>query len=235
MEKRFQMSAEGIIVSALIVLTPSEQEKLECKDLEKAITRIAKDLKVDWAIETSGNISTATISKTYGPVVGEAQTHEVEMTANSFMSAIEKLHIKSNKQLVKEQDVVNDTVIVFTAGNNAARVIKALRECTQATLDKARQCAMKGRLVCNHGEAIKLMDHLDIAGATDVHIDEKLTSNLAFCKDFIDTWEDEETTGFVCGADVMCTFKDTPGLFAKCGQICGDLLKDMFIAYIQSM
>lgn len=235
MEKRFQMSAEGIIVSALIVLTPSEQEKLECKDLEKAITHIAKDLKVDWAIETSGNISTATISKTYGPVVGEAQTHEVEMAANSFMSAIEKLHIKSNKQLVKEQDVVNDTVIAFTVGNNAARVMKALRECTRATLDKAKQCVMKGRLVCAHNEAVKLMDHLEVAGATDVHIDEKLTSNLAFCKDFIDTWEDEETTGFVCGADVMCAFKDTPGLFAKCGQICGDLLKDMFIAYVESM
>lgn len=234
MEKRFQMSSEGIIISALVVLTPSEQEKLEYKDLEKAITRIAKDFKVDWAIETSGNISTATISRVYGPVVGDAQAHEVEMAASSFMSAIEKLQIRS-KQLVKPQDAVNDTVIVFTAGKNAARVMKALRECTQATLDKAKRCVMNGRLVCNHDEAIKLMDHLDIAGATDVHIDEKLTSNLAFCKDFIDTWEDEETTGFVCGADVMCTFKDTPDLFAKCGQICSDLLKDMFIAYIQSM
>lgn len=234
MEKRFQMSAEGIIISTLVVLTPSEQEKLECKDLEKAITRIAKDLKVDWAIETSGNIFTVTISKTYGPVVGEAQAHEVEMAASSFMSAVEKLQIRS-KQLVKPQDAVNDTVIVFTVGNNAARVMKALRECTQATLDKTKRCVMNGRIVCNHDEAIKLMDHLDVAGATDVHIDEKLTNNLAFCKDFIDTWEDEETTGFVCGADVMCAFKDTPGLFAKCGQICGGLLKDMFIAYIQSM
>ena len=228
------MSAEGIIISALVVLTPSEQEKLECKDLEKAITHIAKDLKVDWAVETSGNVSTATVSKTYGPVVGEAQAHEVEMDASSFMSAVEKLQIRS-KQLVKAQDAANDTVIVFTVGKNAVRVIKALRECTQATLDKAKQCAMKGRLVCNHDEAIKLMDNLDVAGATDVHVDENLTNRLAFCKDIIDNWEDKDIQAYVCGADVMAKFKDLPGLTVQMGCISGDLLKDMFVTYIQSM
>lgn len=227
------MSAEGIIISALIVLTPSEQEKLECKDLEKAITRIAKDLKVDWAIETSGNISTATISKVYGPVVGEAQAHEVEMAASSFMSAVEKLQIRS-KQLVKPQDAVNDTVIAFTVGNNAARVIKALRECTQATLDKAKQCAMKGRLVCNHDEAIKIMDHLDIAGAIDVHIDTDLSHDLNFCNEALADWDDPEGLLHPMGVVIMYGTEEDP-IGIPCGRICERTLKKMFIAYAESM
>lgn len=232
------MTAEGIVVSALVVLTPSEQEKLECKDLEKTITNIAKDLHVDWAVETSGNVCTATVSKTFGPVVGNAQVCEVEMAATKFMSAVRQLDIPK-KHLAKVQDVddseYDDTVVVFTVGNNAARVIKALRECTCATLETAKGYAKNGRIVCAKDEAQSIIDNLEVAGAKNVHIDEKLTSNLVFCKDFIDNWEDEETTGFVCGADVICTFKDTPCLFTQCGQISGDLLKDMFIAYIQSM
>lgn len=239
METRFQMTSEGIVVSTLIVLAANEKEKLECKDLERTITNIAKDLHIDWAVETSGNVWTAAVSKTFGPVVGNAQVCEVEAAAIKFVSAVRQLTMPHEERPEKAQDAdgvkCGDTVVVFTVGKNAARVMKALRECTRATLDKAKQCVMKGRLVCTHNEAVKLMDHLEVAGATNVHIDEKLTSNLAFCKDFIDTWEDEETTGFVCGADVMCAFKDTPGLFAKCGQICGDLLKDMFIAYVESM
>lgn len=239
MEKRFQMTAEGIVVSALIVLSESQKEKLECKDLERTITNIAKDLHVDWAVETSGNISTATVSKVYGPVVGEAQAREVEIAAHNFMAAVDKLQTPCDKHLMKVQDVddaeYDDTVVVFTVGNNAARVIKALRECTCATLETAKNYAKNGRIVCAKDEAQGIIDNLEVAGAKDVHIDEKLTNNLVFCKDFIDNWEDEESTGFVCGADVICAFKDTPGLFAKCGQISGDLLKDMFIAYIQSM
>lgn len=239
MERRFQMTAEGIAISVLVVLAPSEQEKLECKDLERTITNIAKDLHVDWAVETCGNVCTATVSKTFGPVVGNAQVCEVEIAATKFMSAVRQLTVPCDVKPVKVQDAddtkCGDTVVVFTVGSNAARTIKALRECTNVTLEVAKRYAKNGRLVCSCDNAEEIMENLEVAGATDVHIDEKLTNNLAFCKDFIDTWEDEETTGFVCGADVMCAFKDTPGLFAKCGQICGDLLKDMFIAYIQSM
>lgn len=236
MEKRFQMTAEGLVISALVVLTPTEQEKLECKDLEKAINHIANNLHIKWAVEISGNIATATISKQFGPVVGDSQAHEVEMAANNFMRGIEHLYFpnEDKKEDTSTEDE-SDVVITFDAGNNGARIIKALREHMGLTVHAAQMRAMSGRIVCKHKDASLIMDNLDVAGAKNVHIDEKLTSNLAFCKDFIDTWEDEETTGFVYGADVMCTFKDTPGLFAKCGQICGDLLKDMFVAYIQSL
>lgn len=231
------MSAEGIIISALVVLTPTEQQKLECKDLEKAINNIADDLHIKWAVEVGGNITTATISKQFGPVVGDSQVHDVEIAASNFMRGLEQLSIPpALKNIVEDVDDNEDEVVItFVVDENVARVTKSIRECTNATLVIAKQYVDKGRIVCAKDEAQSIIDNLEVAGAKNVHIDENLTNNLAFCKDFIDDWEDEETTGYVCGADVICTFKDTPCLFTRCGQISGDLLKDMFIAYIQSL
>ncbi len=229
------MVAEGLIVSALVVLTPTEQEKLECKDLEKAINNIADDLHVKWAVEINGNIAAATISKQFGPVVGDSQVHEVEIAASNFMRGLEQLNVPCAQKNEDVDDNEDEVVITFVVGENAARVIKSIRECTNATVEIAKIYAKNGRIVCAKDEAQSIIDNLEVAGAKNVHIDENLTNNLAFCKDFIDDWEDEETTGYVCGADVVCTFKDTPGLFTRCGQISGDLLKDMFIAYIQSL
>jgi hypothetical protein len=96
------MRAEGINVSAIVVLTPSEQEILECKDLEKSINNIATDLHVEWAVEINGNITTATISKQYGPVVGDEQSHEVEIAATNFMGGIRKLQVPSTMLYKKD-------------------------------------------------------------------------------------------------------------------------------------
>ena len=93
------MRAEGINISAIVVLTPSEQEILECKDLEKSINNIATDLHVAWAVEINGNIATARISKQFGPVVGDEQSHDVEIAATNFMSGVRKLHVPCDKQL----------------------------------------------------------------------------------------------------------------------------------------
>ena len=100
MEKRFQMVADGIIVSALVVLTPTELEKLECKDLEKAINNIANDLHVKWSVEVGGDfIATATISKQFGPVVGDNQAHEIEIAATNFMRAVEHLELTKREKV----------------------------------------------------------------------------------------------------------------------------------------
>lgn len=237
MEKRFQTVAEGIIISALVVLTPSEQEKLECKDLEKAINNIANDLHVKWAVEVNGNVTTATISKQFGPVVGESQAHEVEIAATNFMRGIEHLVVPcATKEVIEDVDDNEDeVVIVFAVDENAVRVIKSIRECTNATIAIAKQYAEKGRIVCAKDEAQSIVDNLEVAGAKHVHIDEKLTNNLAFCKDVIDNWEDEDVQGYICGADIVAKFKDSPGLTVQMGCISGDLLKDMFVTYIQNM
>lgn len=231
------MVAEGLIVSALVVLTPTEQEKLECKDLEKAINNIADDLHVKWAVEINGNVATATISKQFGPVVGDSQVHDVEIAASNFMRGLEQLNVPCAQKNEDVDDSENEVVIVFIVGENAARVIKSIRECTNATLAIAKQYAEKGRIVCAKDEAQSIIDNLEVAGAKNVHIDEDLTERLAFCKDVINNWEDEDENiqGYVCGADIMVKFKDLPGLTVQMGCISGDLLKDMFVTYIQNM
>ena len=103
MDKRFEMRAEGINVSALVVLTENEKAKLECKDLEKAITNIAKELRCDWAIEVSDNVAIATISRQFGPSLGSIQEHEVELLATNFMTAVSKLELPVDKK-VKEPE-----------------------------------------------------------------------------------------------------------------------------------
>lgn len=231
------MVAEGLIVSALVVLTPTEQEKLECKDLEKAINDIANDLHIKWAVEINGNVATATISKQFGPVVGESQAHEVEIAATNFMRGIEHLVVPcATKELIEDVDDNEDeVVVVFIVGDNAARVIKSIRECTNATVETAKLYAKNGRIVCAKDEAQSIIDNLDVAGAKNIHIDEDLTERLAFCKDVIDNWEDEDIQGYVCGADIMVKFKDLPHLTVQMGCISGDLLKDMLVTYIQNM
>ena len=102
MEKRYQMRAEGINISAIVVLTTKEQEILECKDLENRINNAATDLHVAWAVEVSDNVVMATISKQYGPVVGDVQSHEVEIAAANFMSYIRDLELP--KHDLKELD-----------------------------------------------------------------------------------------------------------------------------------
>lgn len=228
------MVAEGLIVSALVVLTPTEQEKLECKDLEKAINNIADDLHVKWAVEINGNVATATISKQFGPVVGESQAHEVEIAATNFMRGIEHLVVPCAQKNEDVDDNEDEVVITFVIGENAARVIKSIRECTNATVEIAKIYAKNGRIVCAKDEAQSIIDNLEVAGAKNVHIDEKLTNYLAFCKDVIDSWEDEDTQGYVCGAKIMCKFKDSLDFAVPMGSISGDLLKDMFITYIQN-
>lgn len=98
------MRAEGINISAIVALTPSEQEILECKDLEKSIDNIATDLHVAWAVEINGNIATATISKQFGPVVGDEQSHDVEIAATNFMSGVRKLEVHRYKNAPDKSD-----------------------------------------------------------------------------------------------------------------------------------
>lgn len=239
MEKRFQMTAEGLVISALVVLTPTEQEKLECKDLEKAINHIANNLHIKWAVEISGNIATATISKQFGPVVGDNHAHEVEMAANNFMRAIEHLYLPREEKKTRPEENTpiedsSDVVITFTVGSNAARVIKALRECTNVTLEVAKRYAKNGRLVCSYNEAEGIMENLEVSGATDVHIDEKLTDDLNFCNDILANWDETDEMAQTTGALILCGVHGG-NLQGVCGHIPEDLLKKMFIAYVESI
>ena len=106
MEKRFQSIDSMINVSVIVVLTPTEQEKLECVDLRHRIDTIAKDMHVDWAVETNGNVCVATISRMYGPVIGNMEIRDIENDATNFMSAINKLEFEKP---LPAQDVQKNT------------------------------------------------------------------------------------------------------------------------------
>ena len=135
MDKRFEMRAEGINVSALVVLTASEKAKLECKDLEKAITNIAKELRCDWAIEVSDNVAIATISRQFGPSLGSIQEHEVELLATNFMSAISKLELPTDEkkpepsQLEDELNFCKEVLNEFDETEEAFGTVGAMLLC----------------------------------------------------------------------------------------------------------
>lgn len=104
MEKRYQ-SIDGMIsVTVLIVLSESQVLKMESKDYREAIDNIAKDLNLEWAIETNGNVSQAAISRLCGPVVGSNTSHEIEMNAIAFMNAVDKLTLPSLQPENKDEE-----------------------------------------------------------------------------------------------------------------------------------
>lgn len=93
MEKRFQ-SIDGMVnVTILIVLTGSQFQKLENKDLRTRIDDLAKIFHLDWAVESNGNVQMAALSRTCGPVVGSNEAHEIEIAADNFMSAVDKMEL----------------------------------------------------------------------------------------------------------------------------------------------
>lgn len=93
MEKRFQ-SIDGMVnVTILIVLTGSQLQKLENKDLRSRIDGLAGNFHLDWAVETNGNVHIAALSRMCGPVVGSEETHQIEIDATNFMSGIDKMEL----------------------------------------------------------------------------------------------------------------------------------------------
>lgn len=95
----------GITVTALVVLTPSEQEKLECKELEDSINNIATDLHVAWAVEILDNVAMATISKNFPTVVHDNDVHELEMKATAFMNHLNEIDLPAKKEDPHEKEL----------------------------------------------------------------------------------------------------------------------------------
>ena len=92
-DKRFQSVDNMVNVTVLIVLTNSQLTKLENKDLRPRIDGLAKDLHLDWDVETNGNTYQAALSRMCGPVVDSNEAHEIEMAATNFMSKVDKMEL----------------------------------------------------------------------------------------------------------------------------------------------
>ena len=86
---------DAMEVSALVVLTDSEFKILDSKDdnIRKRVDAIADDMAVRWAVEESGNQHIGSVSRTFGPVVGHNERHEMELIAGKFMEAIRDINL----------------------------------------------------------------------------------------------------------------------------------------------
>lgn len=83
-------------VGVIIVLTPTELKKLECKDLEKSINNIVKELNIDWAVETDGQHPIVVVSRMYGSevTVDSAELHDLTTAGTNFLCAVDKLELQ---------------------------------------------------------------------------------------------------------------------------------------------
>ena len=92
----------------LIVLSDSQHKKLVLyemserldglKELRKSIDNLAKDLHVNWSIESNGNVHIICIERTTTDPIDDAKYHDLEIAATNFMSAIDKLELPKEEQ-----------------------------------------------------------------------------------------------------------------------------------------
>ena len=104
MEKRIQSIDSVIVVSIIIPIGSVTREKFECDDLENRISNVCKDLNVDWAIEVETDVAAVSVSRTFGPVIGDGDIHKLEIDATNFMGAIEKMQIPEKKKPLPARD-----------------------------------------------------------------------------------------------------------------------------------
>lgn len=90
-----------LYISNIEVLTESETAILENVQHRKRIEKAAKDLYVDWAVETTGNVSQIVISKAMDTPATDQDFHELEMKTANFMKVVHDI-IEEEKQKKSE-------------------------------------------------------------------------------------------------------------------------------------
>lgn len=93
---RVQTIDSKVVINILMPLTKEHRDKMENKDYEKTINKIANDLHVDWSVEVCGNQSEACISRMLGPIATNEDVDNLENDAISFMASIEKAELQKS-------------------------------------------------------------------------------------------------------------------------------------------
>lgn len=91
-----KMAGKVIACEHKEVLTDSQYEKLECKELQERIDALCKDMHVSRYIEENGNVKISVISRNLETFDDEA-LHDMEMTHTSFLSAVDKMEMPEDK------------------------------------------------------------------------------------------------------------------------------------------
>lgn len=96
-ERRVSITTEGnkkvMLLTQLITLTGSQEQKLNCEQLLPELEKIAKKLEIYWAIELSANIEygTLAVSRTHENEIGNCEFSSIEKAAKEFLDAVDKL------------------------------------------------------------------------------------------------------------------------------------------------
>ena len=103
-DRRIQLTTKGnkkvMLLTQLITLTGSQEQKLNCKSLLPELEKIAKKLEIDWAVELSANIEygTLAVSRTYENEIGSCEFNSIEKAAKEFLNAVDKLELQKQDQ-----------------------------------------------------------------------------------------------------------------------------------------
>lgn len=91
-----KMAGKVIACEHKEVLTDSQYEKLECKELQECIDALCKDMHFSRYIEENGNVKISVISRNLKAFDDEA-LHDMEMTHAAFLSAIDKMELPADE------------------------------------------------------------------------------------------------------------------------------------------
>jgi len=92
-------SKKVMLLTQLITLTGSQEQKLNCESLLPELEKIAKKLEIDWAVELSANIEygTLAVSRTHENEIGNCEFNSIEKAAKEFLNAVDKLELAKHE------------------------------------------------------------------------------------------------------------------------------------------
>lgn len=99
-DRRVSLTTKGnkkvMLLTQLITLTGSQEQKLNCEPLLPELEKIAKKLEIDWAVELSANIEygTLAVSRTHENEIGNCEFNSIEKAAKEFLNAVDKLELQ---------------------------------------------------------------------------------------------------------------------------------------------
>jgi hypothetical protein len=161
---RVQSIKDEIVLTVLIVLTDSQKDKVENKDLQEQIENIAADLKVSYAVEVNGNVAQLALSRSYSPVVYDLMevTKNLVKVSEKFIESVTALEINSPKANIEKKRVnrakkINDDVPYKEFKEDSEFIKKVLNELDNKQLNGSREL-MHCDIIAKHN--IKIGDEV---------------------------------------------------------------------------
>ena len=125
MNKEIISSETGKLdITILIPLTQKEEEKMECPELAKRITNLAKDMHVNYAIRISDNKKLAEISFVHQGKLDHEDELSYEKKALEFVSTVDTLEIPEPECPNHEQDINEEADAINKNLKNAEAILE---------------------------------------------------------------------------------------------------------------